>query len=704
MGLFGSFFGKKVPPGSPAIELPTDEVVELREQNLVLQKLVESLQAETLVIRSETAISTPTESSIIESAEQKSSEDPNSTLVAPYYVDVGNRTQDTLPDAIREEMAWVGSDLAISERAFATLCIARALRQLLTERLISDLHDSKLQIVRLCDEAIHFYREEGSALQVDAPTVMSIHVESKNSGVEGIPEIQETSFAPDLDEQKPAMQTSGAEESEERSDSDQQHQLIANKFEAENALLRGQLADVRRLLAFASGQLHDQKALQQRIDAAEIENSALKKGVGAEVWALKQKLELQTKEVASLNDQLRRRTVTHEQAERFSQREATINKNFAELQRREVELENAKSAKDDRTPKAVSDLQLKVRTLQDQLSSSTVASQQQQLADLQGQLADLQGQLAAADGSVQHLLASKRELEKLLEIAGRKNLGVDREIKGLGRPIGTLISLSDKKIVDWMLEEASPEQAKVDHGYLSLVGEGPWELDEFALLAEQKGFSLWQLPDRDVRHVVVGRAKWDADQLEAQIACMVDLDLRIYSQEMWFAKLATGRDPFDSDNWDLLMAFAKDHDALQYLISRDNAWPEVTTSGLVGGKEGVTQGDELGSTSPLHNFGYEVGSKAGLSEHKRREILTRFLEARTLTFEVNASDTYRLHWGRPRSVQRLFRVASHIQWLIGWQGKSPKRVQANEEWTNDLRWLKKTFYKPTTHKFKWPNI
>ena len=703
MGLFGDFFGKRLPSGRPAIELPKDEIVELRKQNSVLQELVNSLQAEASVARSETTISTPIRPAIIESADQKFSEVPTSTSAPPYSNDVGNRTQDTLSDAVREKMESIGNDLAISDRVLANLRIARALRQLLTERLISDLHDSKLEIVRLCDEAIHFHRENGSVLQVDAPTVVNIHVENKETSGEGIPEIRDTSFAHDLDEQKPAMQTSGVEEPEARSDSDPQHQLIANKFETETALLRGQLADVRRLLAFASGQLHDQKALQQRIDAAEIENSALKKGVGAEVWALKQELELQTKEVASLNDQLRRRTVTHEQAERFSQREATINKNFAELQRREIELENAKSAKDDRTPKAVSDLQLKVRTLQDQLSSSTVASQRQ-LAGLQGQLADLQGQLGAADASVQHLLASKRELEKLHEIASRKNLGTHGEIQGLGRPIRTLISLSDTKIVDWMLEQASPEQAEVNHGYLSLIGEGPWEHDELALLVEQMGFSLWQLPDPDVRHVVVGRTKWDAEWLEAQIGCMVEIDLRIYSQEMWFAKLATGRDPFDSGDWDLLMAFAKGHDALQYLISRANAWPEVTTSGLVGGKGTVTQGDEIGSTSPLHNFGYEVGSKAGLSAHKRREILSRFLEARTLTFDENASDTYRLHWGRPRSVQRLFRVASHIQWLIGWQGKSPKRVQANEEWTDDLRWLKKTFYRPAAHKFKWPNI
>ena len=136
MGLFGDFFGKRLPSGRPAIELPKDEIGELRKQNSVLQELVKSLQAEALVARSDTTISTPIRPAIIESADQKFSQVPTSTPVLPYSKDVGNRAQDTLSDAVREKMESVGSDLAISDRVLANLRIARALRQLLTERLI----------------------------------------------------------------------------------------------------------------------------------------------------------------------------------------------------------------------------------------------------------------------------------------------------------------------------------------------------------------------------------------------------------------------------------------------------------------------------------------------------------------------------------------------------------------------------------------
>jgi hypothetical protein len=472
----------------------------------------------------------------------------------------------------------------------------------------------------------------------------------------------------------------------------------------ETAVLRDQLADVRNLLDSASAKLHDQKQLMQRIDAAEIENSALKKGVGSEVWALKQKLELQNKAVASLNDQLgRSRFYEEAQAKRLADREATINKNFAELQRRESELRDAKSAMAGCTPEVVSTLREKVKSLQDQVrnlqnevSTATLSSRQK--------IIRLQEELDAADGSVQSLLADKSELEQLLAIARRKISPSSDRHKIPGVPTGSLVSLSDRKIVDWMLEEASPEQAKVDHGYLSLVGEGPWREDQLGLLMERHGFSLWNLPDQDVRHVVVGRSNWDAEELEEQIDSMEDLELRIYSQEMWFAKLVTGRDPFDSGDHDLLMAFAKGHDALQYLIARDKPWPDVTSQDLLVGDGVFTEGTEFGAASPLHNFGYQVGASSGLSERERRVILANFLEARSLIFDDQSSEDYRTHWGRPRSVQRLFRVALHIKWLIGWQGKSPFRTQANEEWTEDLKWLKKTFYKPSAHKFKWPAL
>ena len=90
---------------------------------------------------------------------------------------------------------------------------------------------------------------------------------------------------------------------------------------------------------------------------------------------------------------------------------------------------------------------------------------------------------------------------------------------------------------------------------------------------------------------------------------------------------------------------------------------------LTGGDRDVTAGTEIGSKSPLHNFGYQVGATSGLSESERREILTNFLGARSLIFDEQSSEEYRHHWGSPRSVQRLFRVASHIKWLT-WHPKT----------------------------------
>lgn len=316
----------------------------------------------------------------------------------------------------------------------------------------------------------------------------------------------------------------------------------------------------------------------------------------------------------------------------------------------------------------------------------------------------MQEQLDQADRSIQNLLKAKNDLERTLEAGGRSGPPSQRKIKRESHFDSALIAVSDHLIIDWMLEEASPEQASVEHGYLSLTGDGPWPDHQIRELMEGAGFSLWMMPDADVDHVVVGRQSWDASALEQQIEAVEGRQLRIYSQEMWFAKLVTGRDPFDSGDHELLMGFAKGHPALEYLIDRDVPWPEVSSGELVVGDGVFTEGIEFGVNSPLHNFGYQVGVSSGLSVAQRRALLARFLEAKDLAFDGDASAEYRSHWGRPRSVQRLYRVASHIRWLIGWQGKSPYRAQANEDWRGDLQWLKKTYYKPNLHKFRWPGV
>lgn len=690
MGLFDYIFGKKWPPSGPAPEALVNEAAELRDQNM-------TVQAEVAVVKSEAVNETPIQPVISESSGQTSSHATDFTFPDTASVCVSLQEHDDLNFVLREKMEWVESELANANRKVAELHVVNALRQLLTARLLGDLQDSKLEIVRLCDEAIDLHRPTSSVLQIGGPIAADVHLQGNDVGGGVVKEFPENLVLAANDKHELEMQIQHAKEVQERLTLDEQQELIAKKVESETTDIKAQLAHVLGLLDAASAKLQDQKQLRQRIDAAEIENSALKKGVGTEVWALKQELERQTKEVASLNDQLGRRAFYEEaQARRLAEREATVNKNFAELQRREIELRVAKSALAGCTPEVVSALREKIKNLEDQVSTSTLASRKK--------LMWLQEQLKDADASLQSLLAKKSELERLLEIERRKNLSPSKRVKVSVGSNDSLVSLSDRKIVEWMLEEASPKQAEVDHGYLSLVGDGPWGEDQLGLLMEQRGFSLWKLPDQDVRHVVLGRNNWDAEQLEEQIAFVGDIELRIYSQEMWFAKLVTGRDPFDSCDQDLLMAFAKGHDALQYLIARDNPWPELTSQDLVIGDGVFTEGTEFGATSPLHNFGYQVGVSSGLSERERRAILASFLEARSLSFDDQSTEDYRSQWGRPRSVQRLFRVALHIRWLIGWQGKSPFRAQANEEWTADLRWLKKNFYKPSSHKFKWPAL
>lgn len=104
---------------------------------------------------------------------------------------------------------------------------------------------------------------------------------------------------------------------------------------------------------------------------------------------------------------------------------------------------------------------------------------------------------------------------------------------------------------------------------------------------------------------------------------------------MWFAKLVTTRDPVDPGNQQPLPAFAKGHPALQYLINRDESWPEVSTRVKTGGR-GVI-GIDFHASSPLRHFGYRVGVSSGLPVRQRRAILADFIEARQLVFDEESS-------------------------------------------------------------------
>lgn len=502
------------------------------------------------------------------------------------------------------------------------------------------------------------------------------------------------------------------------------HDLASSKLEI--ARLCGETLEQMRIESpldeSAQGERNLFEHLKRRIDELEIENAEIRSNESEGLGRLQYELSQQQQHIVQEKECLEKRIQDADaQSKRLLEREATVWKNFSELQRREKLLGAINPVGIDPVPKGVTALTEEVKRLRAQIDSSASPAMKREATLVEEirilrervssdantafkkQMA-MQEQLDQADLSIQKLLKAKTELEGSLEAERRSGSPSQIKTNRESHVDAALIAVSDHRIIDWMLNDASPEQASVAHGYLGLTGEGPWPDQQIREMMEGAGFSLWMLPDPDVDHIVVGRHSWDVSAIEQQIEAMEGRHLRIYSQEMWFAKLATGRDPFDSGDHDLLMAFARGHPALEYLIDRDAPWPEVSIGELVVGDGVFTEGIEFGLNSPLRNFGYQVGVSSGLSVAQRRALLVNFLEAKDLAFDVDASAEYRSHWGRPRSVQRLFCVASHIRWLIGWQGKSPYRAQANEDWRGDLQWLKKTYYKPKLHNFLWPGF
>ncbi len=210
--------------------------------------------------------------------------------------------------------------------------------------------------------------------------------------------------------------------------------------------------------------------------------------------------------------------------------------------------------------------------------------------------------------------------------------------------------------------------------------------------------------DEDHSCVIVGRNGWSAPDLRNLIDAHQGKSLRIYSQEMFVAKLATGRDPFDAQDVELLDAFAEDHPALQFLMSLPDPWPDITDTSSAevtlvppGSYGGVTQ-------SPLNILDYHAGVTANQSAATRRNILEQCLGSRHLPFSDDSSADYIAQWGRSNSAQRLYRIALHLKILAEGQGKDPRKQQARLDWISDSKWLKENYFSKYKRSFSWPAI
>jgi len=263
-------------------------------------------------------------------------------------------------------------------------------------------------------------------------------------------------------------------------------------------------------------------------------------------------------------------------------------------------------------------------------------------------------------------------------------------------------SLSNQTVMAWMLQESGPDETEIKNGWMGSTGHGPWPEQQLESVLTDLNYEFYQLPDADLEYIIVGRKDWSKTDLLAQIDARDGQPLRIYSQEMFFAKLVTGRDPFDAEDESLLEAFAEDHPALQFLMSLPSPWPTVSDeeSGEI---QEVDVGDFGVSESPLHILGYKVGATSDLSISERRKILMQCFETRELEFSADSDEAYIAKWGRGGGAQRLYRMAVHIKNLAdGRVGKDYRKPQARIDWIRDLDWLKEKYYPNYKARFSWP--
>lgn len=434
-------------------------------------------------------------------------------------------------------------------------------------------------------------------------------------------------------------------------------QAIAKKRADERDELTRLLSVERKLNSTSEAE-----RIRKQLDEAKIEIKRLQAGTSDEVWNLKRRAESAEKKIQDREFEFRNLTMRVVDLEQKAKSLKTEN---GQLKSNTVSIESHRTVCDNLTRTAEY-----VRYQAEYHEAQwTLAAQKLRNANNQIEL-------------LEHKLETEKAKQPAVSFRGET-------------------SFSNPTVMRWLVEDGDPDTAEVLNGWLGSIGEGPWSETPLTEALQDIGYEFWPLPDVDLRHLIVGRKGWTKEALIEQIDAVDGEPLRVYSQEMFLAKLMTGRDPFDSNDEDLLLAFAKGHPALEFLLTLPVPWPTVSEGD--GGSIDEVDGDDYGvAATPLHLLGYHVGATSQLTLHERRELLTECFKTNSLEFTEESDEDYKRKWGRGGSAQRLYRMAVHIKWLADGQGKDPRKPQARLDWINDLEWLRKTFHSSIKRRFEWP--
>ena len=246
---------------------------------------------------------------------------------------------------------------------------------------------------------------------------------------------------------------------------------------------------------------------------------------------------------------------------------------------------------------------------------------------------------------------------------------------------------------------ASPRWSAVFPDGIVTSGCGPYEEGNYDKILDKYGIEVHSLGTSGLTVLVLGRELWSEDDVNTHIESRRGNELRLYSQEMFLAYLATGQDPYDDDDSDTLEGFGEGHPAFDFLNDWGFNWPQTT---IVPGRGLPDADDGDPSTWPqlglLKHLGYSVGAN-GVSRWERQRILGDVLMESVPNVQ---SMQYMNEWGMPKSSDRLQKLANSLASFArnAKRRPSPPR-EAIREWEEDLAWLEQTFYQ-SRFRFRWP--
>jgi hypothetical protein len=239
---------------------------------------------------------------------------------------------------------------------------------------------------------------------------------------------------------------------------------------------------------------------------------------------------------------------------------------------------------------------------------------------------------------------------------------------------------------------------------LYVLGRGPWELEEFCKFLEARDFVLTD-EDHAFQVMVLGRSISEDQLISIRSVLDYHIDSRepliVLSQELLVLALVLLENPLELFSEEELHELASSHAGLTTVVEYDGfSWPSNDNDENSSDAEGIYEFDSsaLNTESPLHRLGYSV-AEGRLSVAERRRHLTQMYEIQGDQVFVE-DDEYRV-WGNARTQQRLYAMARHISWLIGFRGETAPN--AAERWRSDLNWLKDSYYR-SGMKFSWPRV